>query len=139
LNLWPLAREAAGKETVMKTMRKWAMGVVAVVFSVGVLADGAMAEGYIVGDNGVIIEAPKGGQTTIFRDGGTTWAPYKVPPRPPKPQPVPQAPGQKCDFYQCGGKIVAGPAGTPGPKPGLNVGSGMVDGRRVNPRTNERR
>jgi hypothetical protein len=63
LNLWPLARdlraegqggEAAGKETVMKTMRKWAMGMVAVVFSVGVLADAAMAEGYIVGDNGMM-------------------------------------------------------------------------------------
>jgi hypothetical protein len=145
LNLWPLARdlraegqggEAAGKETVMKTMGKWAMGVAAVVFSVGVLADGAMAEGYIVGDNGVIIKAPRGGQTTISRDRGTTWTPYKVPPRPPKLQPVPQAPHQKCDFYQCSGNIVAVPAGTPGPKPGLNVGSGTIDGRRVNPKTN---
>lgn len=57
----------------MKTMRKWAMGVVAVAFSVG-----ALAEGYIAGANGVIIKAPKGGPTTISRDGGTTWAPYKV-------------------------------------------------------------
>lgn len=120
----------------MKTMRKWAMGVVAVVFSVGALADGAMAEGYIVGDNGVIIKAPKVGPTTISRDGGTTWAPYKVPPRPPKLQPVPQAPNQKCDLYQCGGKILAVPAGTPAPAPGLKLGTGTIDGRTVNPKTN---
>jgi hypothetical protein len=120
----------------MKTMGKWVMGVVAVAFSVGALADGAMAEGYIVGSNGVIIKAPKAGPTTISRDGGTTWAPYKVPPRPPKLQPVLQAPKQACDFYQCGGKIVVVPAGTPGPKPGLKVGTGVIDGRTVNPKTN---
>jgi hypothetical protein len=84
----------------MKTIRKWTMGVVAVAFSVGALADGAMAEGYIVGANGVIIKAPKGGPTTISRDGGTTWAPYKVPP------------------------------------PGLKLGTGTIDGRKVNPKTN---
>jgi hypothetical protein len=40
-----------------------------------------------------------------------------------------------CDFYQCGGRIIAVPAGTPGPG-GLQVGTGMIDGRAVDPKTN---
>lgn len=120
----------------MKTMQKWAMGAVAVVFSMGLLAGGAAAEGYIVGDNGVIIRAPKAGPTTISRDGGTTWKPYKVPPRPPKLVPVPRAPKQTCDFYQCGGKIIAVPSKTQAPQGGVMLGTGVIDGRAVNPKTN---
>jgi len=82
----------------MKTMQKWAIGAVAVVFSMGLLASGAAAEGYIVGDNG--------------------------------------ASKQTCDFYQCGGKVIAVPSKTQAPQGGVMLGTGVIDGRAVNPKTN---
>lgn len=120
----------------MKAMGKWAMGAVAMVFSMEILANPVQAAGFIVGDNGVVIKAPNGGPTTISRDGGQTWAPYKVPPRPPKVQPVPQLPKQKCDIYRCGNTLYAVPAGTPGPQGTAKVGTSTIDGRTVNPKTN---
>jgi hypothetical protein len=114
------------------------VGSVVMALVMGLLASTAFAQQgvYVAGDNGVIIKGAKGGPYTISRDGGKTWAGYPVRVLAPKLVPVPPARGQACDFYQCGGRIIAVPVGTARPQTGVHVGSGTIDGRRVDPRTN---
>jgi len=120
----------------MRLMQR-ATAVLVTAFIVGLMATSASAQ-VIAEGNGVIIRGPAGGPYTISRDGGRTWAPYVIrrQPKPVKLVPVPKAPGQVCDFYQCGGRIIAVPAGTRAPERGQHVGSGTIDGNRVDPRTN---
>ena len=120
----------------MRLMHR-AAAVFAMVFTVALMATTASAQ-VIAEGNGVIIKGPAGGPYTISRDGGRTWAPYVVrrAPKPVKLVPVPPAPGQVCDFYQCRGGIIAVPAGSPAPDRGRLVGTGTIDGTRVDPRTN---
>jgi hypothetical protein len=118
----------------MKTMQKWAMGAVAAVFSMGLLAGVGGAQ-VLVEMDGRIIKGVKGGPYTISRDGGRTWQPFKVAPRA-KVQPVPQRPGIVCDIYRCGKDYYAVPAGTPGPVTLPKVGTQVIDGKKVDPKTN---
>lgn len=120
----------------MRLMHR-AAAVLVAAFFVGLMASSASAQ-VIAEGNGVIIKGPAGGPYTISRDGGRTWAPYVIrrAPRPVVLVPVPKAPGQVCDFYQCGNRVIVVPTGTQAPERGRLVGSGTIDGNRVDPKTN---
>ena len=120
----------------MRLMHR-AAAVLVMAFIVGLSATTASAQ-VVAQGNGVTIKGPAGGPYTISRDGGRTWAPYVIRPVP-KPvelRPVLKAPGQVCDFYQCGGRIIAVPANTQGPANGRLVGTGTINGNKVDPKTN---
>lgn len=120
----------------MRLMHR-AAALLVLAFIVGLSATPASAQ-VVAAGNGVIIKGPAGGPYTISRDGGRTWAPYVIRPvpRPVELRPVPKAPGQVCDFYQCGGRIIAVPTTTPGPANGRLVGTGTIHGNKVDPKTN---
>lgn len=115
-----------------------AAAVLVAAFVMGLMATTASAQ--VIAQSGdVIIKAAPGGGYSISHNGGRTWGPYavrRVPAKPVKPVPVPPAPGQACDFYQCGKRLIVVPAGSPAPARGVFVGNGTIDGTRVDPRTN---
>jgi hypothetical protein len=118
-----------------------AAAVLVAAFVMGLMVTTASAQ-VVAEGNGVIIKGTPGNYS-ISRDGGRTWAPYAVRPlprpvplRPVVPPPPPAKPLVACDFYQCGTRIIAVPAGAPGPANGRHVGSGTIAAGKVDPKTN---
>ena len=120
----------------MRMMHR-AAAVLVAAFVMGLMATTASAQ--VIAQSGeMIIKAAPGGGYSISHDGGRNWAPYVVrrAPKPVQLKPVPQAPGQVCDFYQCGKRVIAVPTGTLAPARGVFVGTGTIAGTRVDPKTN---
>jgi hypothetical protein len=78
---------------------------------------------------------PPDADRVFISDGETTiTAPRPRRPRPAPVAPVPAGP-QRCDFYQCGDRVVAVPKGSAAPAGGVPIGDGVISGGAVEPGT----
>jgi hypothetical protein len=122
----------------MKKMMQRSLAVLGMAVVVGGLMAGSASAQVVAQSGNTIITGAPGGPYRISQDGGRTWNPYTVRPipKPEKLPAVPAKPGVACDFYERGTRLVVVPAGSAAPAGCRAVGSGVIDGRRVDPRTN---